>query len=74
MAIFVLGTEANMLVLTRKADEQIWIGDQITIQVLEIRPTSVRLGIEAPREIPITRPEVKKWPKEEGEEKRDAQD
>ena len=47
-----------MLVLTRQRDEQIIIGDNIVISVVEIRGDKVRLGIEAPVEIPVHRREV----------------
>jgi carbon storage regulator len=48
-----------MLVLQRKTDEEILIGKDIRIAVLEIRPESVRLGIEAPGDVPIVRPDAK---------------
>ena len=47
-----------MLVLTRHKDEAIMIGDGIKIIVVEIRGDKVRLGIEAPREVPVHRQEV----------------
>jgi carbon storage regulator len=47
-----------MLVLSRKRNESIIIADNITIVVIEIRPDKVRLGIEAPREVPVHRREV----------------
>ena len=47
-----------MLVLTRKKGETIQIGNEITLQVLEIRGNRVRLGIQAPKEIPIHRSEM----------------
>lgn len=47
-----------MLVLSRKKNESIVIDDKITIVVVEIRGDKVRLGIEAPREIPVHRREV----------------
>ncbi|MFD5276382.1 carbon storage regulator CsrA [Pseudarthrobacter sp. NPDC058362] len=47
-----------MLVLTRKVDEKILIGDDIVITVLESRGDVVRIGIEAPRGITIQREEV----------------
>lgn len=49
---------ANMLVLSRKKDERIIIGDNISIMVVEIRGDKVRLGIEAPRDVPVHREEV----------------
>jgi len=47
-----------MLVLTRKRNESIVIDGSIVITVVEIRGDKVRLGIEAPREVPIHRKEV----------------
>jgi carbon storage regulator len=47
-----------MLVLSRKKNESIVVDDAIVITVVEIRGDKVRLGIEAPREVPIHRSEV----------------
>jgi carbon storage regulator len=47
-----------MLVLSRKKNESIVINNDITIVVVEIRGDKVRLGIEAPKEIPVHRREV----------------
>ena len=47
-----------MLVLSRQRDESIIIGDNIVITIVDIRGDKVRLGIEAPREIPVHRQEV----------------
>jgi carbon storage regulator CsrA len=47
-----------MLVLTRKADEQIYIGEQIVLSILEVRGNRVRLGIDAPPGIEIVRAEL----------------
>lgn len=47
-----------MLILTRKPGESITIGDDIKIQVIEIKGKQVRLGIEAPRDHVIHREEV----------------
>ena len=47
-----------MLVLSRKKNESIVINDDITILVVEIRGDKVRLGIEAPKEVPVHRREV----------------
>jgi carbon storage regulator len=44
-----------MLVLSRKPGEKIIIGDKITLTVVSIQGDRVRLGIEAPRDIPILR-------------------
>ncbi len=47
-----------MLVLSRQRDESIMIGDNIVITIVDIRGDKVRLGIEAPSEIPVHRQEV----------------
>ena len=47
-----------MLVLSRKAEESMFIGDDIKITVLDIRGGQVRIGITAPQEIKIHREEV----------------
>ncbi|MBQ18663.1 MAG: carbon storage regulator [Planctomycetaceae bacterium] len=47
-----------MLVLSRKRNESIVIDENIVITVVEVRGDKVRLGIEAPREVPIHRSEV----------------
>lgn len=47
-----------MLVLSRKRDEKIVIGDRIVITVVEVRGDKVRLGIEAPSDVPVHRQEV----------------
>lgn len=47
-----------MLVLSRQRDESIRIGDNIVITIVDIRGDKVRLGIDAPTEIPVHRTEV----------------
>lgn len=47
-----------MLVLSRKKDQDLVIGDDIVITVVEIRGDKVRLGIRAPLEVPVHRREV----------------
>ena len=49
-----------MLILSRKYNEAIVIGDDIRIMVIEIRRDKVRLGITAPRDVPVHREEVQK--------------
>ncbi|QDT99656.1 hypothetical protein V144x_51690 [Gimesia aquarii] len=50
--------ENGMLVLSRKKNEKIVIDENIVITIVEIRGDKVRLGIEAPRDVPIHRSEV----------------
>ena len=47
-----------MLVLTRKPDEGILIGDDISIKIIEIRGGAIRIGIDAPRDKKIYRQEI----------------
>jgi carbon storage regulator len=47
-----------MLVLTRKANQSIMIGDEIEVTVLAIMGEKVRIGIDAPRDVPVFRKEV----------------
>jgi len=47
-----------MLVLSRKKNESIIINDDITIVVVEIRGDKVRLGVDAPKDVPVHRMEV----------------
>jgi carbon storage regulator len=47
-----------MLVLTRKSNQSIMIGDEIEVSVLAIMGEKVRIGIQAPRDIPVFRKEV----------------
>jgi carbon storage regulator len=60
-----------MLVLTRKAGERLIIGDNIALTVVSVRNGQVRLGIEAPREIPVHRQEVLTASNEVANERRD---
>jgi carbon storage regulator len=47
-----------MLILSRKIGERIWIGEEVVVTVVHIDHTRVRLGIEAPRSVPIWRSEL----------------
>ena len=49
-----------MLILTRRVDERILIGDDITLCVLDIEGNRVRLGLDAPKSVSILREEVHK--------------
>jgi carbon storage regulator len=47
-----------MLTLTRRPRQTIYIGDHVTVTVLEIRGDRVRIGITAPHEVPVHREEL----------------
>lgn len=57
-----------MLVLTRKTDEQIVIGDDIRITLVRVRGNSVRIGIDAPRDVRVVRGELERFDTEPGVE------
>lgn len=61
-----------MLVLSRQRDESIIIGDDIVITVVDIRGDKVRLGIQAPSEIPVHREEIYDLIKKESEQNAQA--
>jgi len=56
-----------MLVLTRKLNEQIQIGNDVTIKILRIKGKAVRIGIEAPENIRVIRSELRSCPNESAE-------
>jgi carbon storage regulator len=47
-----------MLVLSRQKDESIMIGDDVEVTIVDVRGDKVRLGITAPKEVPVHRKEV----------------
>jgi carbon storage regulator len=47
-----------MLILTRKVGEQIMIGDSIMVKVLGVRSGQVKIGVEAPKDLPVHRQEI----------------
>lgn len=57
-----------MLILTRKVGEIIMIGEDIVVKVLGVRSGQVKIGIEAPREMPVHRQEIFDRIKSEGAE------
>ena len=62
-----------MLVLSRQRDESIIIGDNIVVTIVDVRGDKVRLGIEAPKEIPVHRQEVYEAIQRENASKADQQ-
>jgi carbon storage regulator len=65
--------ELKMLVLSRQKDESIMIGDDVEITIVDVRGDKVRLGIIAPREVPVHRREVYEAIQRENEEKKKQQ-
>jgi carbon storage regulator len=47
-----------MLILTRRVGETVMIGHEITVTVVEVKGTQIRLGIQAAKEIPVLREEL----------------
>ena len=47
-----------MLIITRRAGERIMVGDDIVVEVMEMVGNSVRIGISAPRSVPVYREEI----------------
>ena len=47
-----------MLMMTRRAGQKIVLGDDITIEVVEVAGNTVRLGVSAPRSVPVYREEI----------------
>ena len=56
-----------MLVLSRKVGEKILIGDKISVTIVRVSGGGVRIGIEAPPELPVIREELKLAMEQEGE-------
>jgi carbon storage regulator len=54
-----------MLIITRRPGEKIMLGDDTVIEVIEVRGSSVRIGIDAPRSLPVYREEIWRSVKEE---------
>jgi carbon storage regulator len=68
------GEKARVLVLTRKSNQSIMIGDDIEISVLAVMGEKVRIGIEAPRSVPVFRREVYVEIQEDSTESDDQED
>ena len=58
-----------MLVLTRRVDETLMVGDEVTVTVLGVKRNQVRIGINAPKEVGIHREEIYERIKAEGRER-----
>jgi carbon storage regulator len=56
-----------MLILTRRVNETVMIGDDVTVTVLSINNNQVRLGVNAPRHVPVHREEIYEKIRQQGE-------
>lgn len=56
-----------MLIITRRAGQKVMLGDDVAIHVMEIAGNNVRLGIDAPKEMPVYREEIWVAVKQENE-------
>jgi carbon storage regulator len=61
-----------MLIITRRSGEKIMLGDEIVVHVMEIVGNSVRIGIQAPRSVPVYREEIWNAVREENRAAADA--
>ena len=56
-----------MLIITRRAGQKIMLGDDVTVHVMEIVGNSVRIGVDAPKSVPVYREEIWAAVKEENQ-------
>ena len=56
-----------MLIITRRPGEKVMLGDDVVIEVIEVSGSSVRIGIDAPKSIPVYREELWRAVKDENE-------
>jgi carbon storage regulator CsrA len=69
------GRRCLILVLTRRLNERIYIGDSIIITIVRIEGGQVRLGVDAPKEVKVLREELIEKPREqEGDDREDGED
>ncbi len=61
-----------MLVLSRQIGEQIYIGDDVIVTLIDIRGDKARIGVEAPKDIPVHRREIAERISRERQERDDA--
>ncbi len=57
-----------MLIITRRPGQRIMLGDDVTLHVMEINGNNVRLGVEAPKSLPVYREEIWATVKQENKE------
>ena len=54
-----------MLILQRRIGESVCIGDEVKVQVMGVKGTHIKIGIAAPKSVPVRREELEPWPDEE---------
>jgi carbon storage regulator len=59
--------EDVMLILSRRIGETLKIGDNVTVRILQVYGNPVRIGIDAPRDVPVHREEIYERIKREGQ-------
>ena len=52
------GDKWHMLILTRKANKTLTVGNDVTVTILGVKGNQVRIGVNAPKEVPVHREEV----------------
>lgn len=57
-----------MLILTRRVGESVMVGDDITVTVLDVKGNQVRIGVNAPKDVPVHREEIYERIKQEREQ------
>jgi carbon storage regulator len=62
-----------MLILTRRSGETIMVGDEVTVTVLAVKGNQVRVGINAPKTVPVHREEIYERIKRRRERSKDSQ-
>lgn len=62
-----------MLILTRRVEEKLRIGDDVTITILDVKGKQVRIGVEAPADVSVHREEIYQRIQDEGEQREVAQ-
>jgi carbon storage regulator len=67
-----LSKEEAVLIITRRAGERIMVGDDVVIEVMEMIGNSVRIGISAPRAVPVYREEIYTAVRDENQAAADA--